>query len=270
LIRSIFIDILNNENQMNKNFTKLFVIAILSIASFKANAQTDSVKVKGMGKNLVKISLTSLALNTYSFSYERKIGNKISIGLGYRVMPKGSLPFKSDLEGIIDDPETFKHIDNFKTGNTAITPEIKFYFGKGLFRGFYISPFARFATYTAELPSFEYEFEKNGMSTTASIPLSGELKTTTGGLLFGAQWKLSKLIYLDWSILGPQYGTSDGFLKGTKALNADEQAALREELEGLEIPFVDSEVTVDATGAKVDFSGPWAGVRASIGLGFRF
>lgn len=108
------------------------------------------------------------------------------------------------------------------------------------------------------------------MSQTATIPLNGELKTTTGGLLFGAQWKLSKLVYLDWSILGPQYGTSKGFLKGSKTLSEDEQKALREELEGLEIPHADTEVTVDATGARADITGPWAGIRASVGLGFRF
>ena len=256
---------------MMRNFTKLLFISVLAVGYGTATAQTDSVKVTGMGKNLIKVSLTSLALNTYSFSYERQIGRKISIGLGYRVMPEGSLPFKSNLESVIDDPETFKHIDNFKTGNTAITPEIKFYFGKGVFRGFYISPFARFAKYTAKLSSFEYEYDHpmDG-PTTATIPLNGELKTTTGGLLFGAQWKLSKLIYLDWSILGPQYGTSKGFLKGSKALSQEEQDALREELEDLEIPLVDSEVTVDGSGAKVDFTGPWAGVRASIGIGFRF
>lgn len=75
------------------------------------------------GQKPFKVSLTSLALNTYSLSYERQIGRKISIGIGYRVMPEGPVPFKSSLESIIDDPETFKHLDNLKTGNTAITPE---------------------------------------------------------------------------------------------------------------------------------------------------
>lgn len=256
---------------MKKIFTKSLFIAILVSVIASANAQTDSVKVKGMGKNLFKVSLTSLALNTYSLSYERKIGNKISLGLGYRVMPEGELPLKSNFESIIDDPETFKHVDNLVTGNTAITPEIKFYFGKGVFRGFYIAPFARIAKYTAKLSTFEYTYDHpTEGEKTETIPLNGELKTLTGGLLFGAQWKLSKLIYLDWSILGPQYGKSEGFLKGNKTLSAEEQDALREELEGLEIPLVDSETTVDSQGARVDFTGPWAGVRASIGLGFRF
>ncbi len=254
-----------------KFFTKSLIALSIVAISATSNAQTDSTKVRGMGKNLVKVSLTSLALNTYSLSYERKIGRKISVGIGYRVMPEGGLPFKSNLKSVIDDPETFKHIEGLEIGNTAITPEIKFYFGKGVFRGFYISPFARFAKYTAKLGTFEYEFETTpGNTQKATIPLSGELKTTTGGLLFGAQWKLSKLVYLDWSILGPQYGTSKGFLRGTKDLNSKEQEALKKELEELEIPMVDTEVKVDSKGVQADFTGPWAGIRASIGLGFRF
>lgn len=259
---------------MKKIFTKLSCFAVLITAFSTANAQTDSVKVKRGGKNLISLSLTSLALNTYSFTYERKIGRKISAGLGVRIMPKGGLPFKSKLESVIDDPDTYKQISDFETGNYAITPSIKFYFGKDVFRGFYISPFARYSTFTAKLP-FEYTYNDGTGDKTKTIPLEGELTGMTGGLLLGAQWKLSKLIYLDWSILGPHYGTSTGNISGkmnfSPATKTQERDALQKELEDLEIPLVDKTVTVDADGnTKVDFSGPWAGVRASIGLGVRF
>lgn len=256
---------------MEKNFTKLFVIAILSFICGTASAQTDSIKVGGMGKNLLKVNLTALPLNNYSVIYERAIGRKISLGLGFRYMPEDNLPLLDQFESIIDDEDTFNDIKDIKTGNYAITPEVKFYFGKGVFRGFYIAPFVRYAKYTASLPSFEYEYDHpiDG-PTTEKIPLDGEMTTLTGGLLFGAQWKLSKLIYLDWSILGPQYGTSDGFLQGKKSLSEEEQDALREELEDLELPLVDITTKVDSQGARAEFKGPWAGIRASIGIGFRF
>jgi hypothetical protein len=41
-------------------------------------------------------------------------------------------------------------------------------------------------------------------------------------------------------------------------------------LEDLEIPFADKEVTVNASGVNVKLSGPWAGFKAGIMLGFRF
>jgi hypothetical protein len=261
---------------MRKNLLKLFFIAFIGLLGQRVNAQTETPRseneeVQGMGKNLLKISLTSLPLNSYSFIYERAIGKKKSFGIGVRYTPKGDLPLLNQIENLIDDPETFNKLKDMNTGNIAFTPEIKFYMGKGVFRGFYIAPFVRYAKYTASLPTFTYTYNHptNGPTTT-SIPLDGEMTTLTGGLLFGAQWKLSKLFYLDWSMLGPQYGSSDGSLKGTKTLNTQEQDALRKELQDLEIPLVETTTTVNSQGATLDFKGPWAGLRASIGLGIRF
>ncbi|MGV3509542.1 MAG: DUF3575 domain-containing protein [Sphingobacteriaceae bacterium] len=267
---------------MEKNFTKLFVIAILSFVCTTANAQTDSIKVGGMGKNLLKVNLTALPLNNYSIIYERAIGRKISLGLGFRYMPEDNLPLLDQFESIIDDEDTFNDIKDIKTGNFAITPEVKFYFGKGVFRGFYIAPFVRYAEYTGSLPfEFEYEIDHDNNPTTADqsrnseIDLDGKITAITGGLLFGAQWKLSKLLYLNWEILGPSFGSSKGNITGTMAdlSDPDVQEGLREELKELEdsdIPLVEIKTSVNDKEAKADFSGPWAGVRASIGIGFRF
>lgn len=256
---------------MKKNLTKLFLIVCMGLVSSYANAQTDSTETSPGGKNLIKINLTSLALNNYSLIYERKIARKISLGLGLRTMPKSAFPFKSKLESIIDDPDTYKYIDDLRMSNFSITPEVKFYFGKDVFRGFYIAPFARYSNFKASLP-FEYTFEEGGVDQTKTIPLDAEIKGITGGLLFGAQWKLSKLVYLDWSILGPHYGSSDGNIVGKMALNSEaERQALRDEIEDmLDTDVVDKTVVVDKDGARVDLTGPWGGIRASIGLGFRF
>jgi hypothetical protein len=266
---------------MKRTFTKLFLITILSAISLITNAQSDSTKVSGMGKNLIKVNLTSIPLNNYSFIYERAIGKKIAVGLGVRYMPEDGIPFISELESAIDDPDAFKKIKEFKTSNLAFTPEIKFYFGKGVFRGFYIAPFARFANYKGSVPfDFEYSVDHDNnpataeMTKTSEINLSGNISSITGGLLFGAQWKLSKLLYLNWEILGPAYGSSKGTIDGKMDLSNDDlREGLEEELKEFEesdIPLVEIKTSVDKNGAKADFSGPWAGIRASIGLGFRF
>ena len=132
-------------------------------------------------------------------------------------------------------------------------------------RGFYIAPFARYSSYTASLP---FEFDVNGSQQT--MPLSGNLNTLTGGLLLGAQWKLGGKVYLDWWMLGPQYGSANGTIDGKRALNVQEQQALRDELQDLEIPFAETTTTVDANGATLDIKGPWAGLRAGLSLGIRF
>ena len=263
---------------MRSYFTSLLIPALLAL-TLTASAQSSRRQDDGdltERRNLLKINVPAIALNNYSFQYERAIGKKISAGLGFRFMPKTGLPLKGTLETVIDDEETWDKLKALKTSNTAITPEVRFYFGKSVFRGFYLAPFAKFATYKADLPEFDYTVEYTdpshgiSISRTEEIPLSGDLKTITGGLLIGAQWKLSKLLYLDWWILGPQYGSSKGHLKGTKQLDQYEQQAVRQELEDLDIPIVDSEVHVDGNGARMDLKGPWTGLRAGLALGVRF
>ena len=260
---------------MNKKLL-LTIIAALTVAFAKAGSKQDSVSAF-RGKNMVKLNLTALPLNTYSGIYERAISKKIAVGIGYKLMPKGKLPMLSQIESLIDDEDVNKHLQDLKLGSYAITPEIKFYFGKDVFRGFYIAPFARYSVYSAELPfKFEVPYETApGVYDTREeiIPLKGDIKTITGGLLFGAQWKLSKRIYLDWFIIGPNAGSAKGNIKGDKQLNNDERDALQDEIDDLissDIPLVKVSGQATNSGARIDFSGPWAGLRGGINLGFRF
>jgi hypothetical protein len=244
----------------------------ISSASFAQN--TESSTETALGKNLVKINLLSLPLKNFHVQYERAVAKKISVGLGLRLMPKGSLPFSNAISKAIDDEDLSKQIENFSTSNFAITPEVRFYLGKEALKGFYLAPFARYSRYTAAVPyNFEVEFTDgtNTLTREENIPLSGSVNTFTAGLMIGSQFKLSKLISLDWWILGPQYGGAKGSIAGQKTLSPDEQDALRDQLQDLEdLPLVKTTYTVDGNGAKVDFKGPWAGVRAGLCLGVRF
>jgi len=86
----------------------------------------------------------------------------------------------------------------------------------------------------------------------------------------GAQWKLSKVLYLDWWILGPNYGRSYGDIDGSVALTASEQQSLRDALDKLDIPLTKITYTVNNSGAAINFKGPWAGIRSGLCFGFRF
>lgn len=246
-----------------------FLLALLIGTSFAFSQDKDSVGSRNLsideGKSLLKVNLLSLPLRNFSLAYEYKIGRKVTAGLGVRVMPKGGLPLQSAISNAIDNPDAERQLDNFKTGNVAFTPEVRFYMGKQAMRGFYLAPFARISSYTAEMP---FEFDVN--NTTQTMPLSGKLNTFTGGLLIGAQWKLGGKVYLDWWMLGPQYGSSNGLLDGKRALNSQEQQELRNQLQDIEIPFAETTTTVDSNGARLDIKGPWAGLRAGLCLGVRF
>lgn len=256
---------------MRYTFTTLLsAVFFLSVTSAKAQVTDDT------GKNLLKINVPAIALNNYSFQYERVVGKKITAGAGIRFMPKGKLPLKSILESVIDDDDTWNRIENMKTSNFAFTPEVRFYLGEHVLRGFYVAPFAKIARYTGDIPDFKYDVAVPASanpsgSITKTIPIDGRINTVTGGVLIGAQWKLSRLLYLDWWILGPQYGRSKGHLESKVDLSDEnERKALADELEGLDIPLVDTDVSVTSTGARMDLKGPWTGVRAGINLGVRF
>lgn len=236
-----------------------------ALVAQEKEAETDKKESSVQGNSLVKINLLALPLRNFSLSYEHKIARKTTVGLGFRFMPKGGLPLQTSISNLIDDPDTERQLDQFSTGNIAFTPEVRFYLGKEAMRGFYIAPFARYSSYTASLP---FEFDVNGSQQT--MPLSGNLNTLTGGLLLGAQWKLGGKVYLDWWMLGPQYGSANGTIDGKRALNVQEQQALRDELQDLEIPFAETTTSVDANGAALDIKGPWAGLRAGLSLGIRF
>src|SRR5690606_13195278 len=256
---------------MKQLFTYVYLFTFLFIWSpsfAQSEGRTDNEHT--FNPNIVKINLAAIPIGNFSFQYERAVAKKISAAVGIRFMPKGNLPLKSIVESVIDDEDTWRQFENMKTSNFAITPEVRFYLGKSALRGFYIAPFARIANYTLETPfKFEYYHPSEGHKEEI-IPLDGKISTFTGGFMLGAQWKLPKSLYLDWWILGPHYGSSNGDIKGSKELSPEEQIGMRESLSDLDdVTFVDG-YEVDSSGATVDIKGPWGGVRAGIALGFRF
>ena len=250
--------------------TMLCLAAIL-LNIFLLQAQQDNTIVKknpppAKHKNMVKLNLFALPLRNISVQYEHQISRKSTIGFSLRVMPQGDLPFLNSFRNAISDTTTQNQLNNIKVGNFALMPEIRFYLSrKGAYRGFYIAPFFSYAHYSVSLP---YSYTDNGVDKT--IPISGNVNTMTGGIMFGAQWKLGKSIYLDWRIFGPHYGSSKGSISGQQSLSSSEQSSLQSSLNNLNIPLVKTSSTVDANGATLNFSGPWAGIRAGLCIGFRF
>ena len=70
----------------------------------------------------------------------------------------------------------------------------------------------------ARLQSFPDDFYFEG-GQTAAFNMEGNIKSSTFGLLLGAQWKLGKNLWLDWQILGPHYGSANGTITGISNLS---------------------------------------------------
>lgn len=239
---------------------------LLLCIPFFADAQVPVLS----GKNIFKLNVSSLAAKNFHLTYERKLTGRISASLGFRTMAKSTLPFKSAFESIVDESDF--NLNEFKMGNTAFTPEIRFYLGKGNLRGFYVAPYLRFATFDITAP-IKYTYNNGSGNTTTEAPLSGKITSTSGGIMFGTQHRIFKVLVLDIWIIGGHYGKSKGDLAVVKSFpTQQERDALKQELDNIDAsPFKFKNANVTATGATIQSDGPWAGIRGlGINLGFRF
>jgi hypothetical protein len=254
---------------MKSHFLKIFSTVALLINVQLLSAQ-ELKKEASPKKNLFKVNLTALPISNYGLQFERVLSKKISIAFGYRFMPLAGVPLKDNIISLSNGgADMQKTLDQLLLSNSAITPEIRWYPGKkGYGRGFYIAPFARMGNFHGE--GVKIEFAKTGGGTD-NISLSGDLKSSTFGLLLGAQWSLGKHVCLDWQIIGPHYGSGNGSLTGvsTFTLSAQEQTSIKDALDKVSIPMTTATSVVTSNSVKLNLDGPWAGVRAGISLGIK-
>ena len=223
-------------------------------------------------KNNFKVSLTSLIFGNYQFQYERSLTKRIGLVIGYSFIPKGAVPFRSQLNDLTaDHTDTQGIFENAELGYKAFTPEVRFYLGKGYGKGFYVAPFYRNIKYDITNVNFTFNSDFAGV-TEQNLAMGGTLTANSFGLQLGAQFHLGKHLILDWWIVGPHYGTSKGDFVGItdRNLTPFEQQELKKELDNIELPLSDIKTEVNARGAKINVSGPWGGVRSGISLGYRF
>jgi hypothetical protein len=262
---------------------KLLILAAvlfnISIAVAQSPGEIDSKEritisddVDSPKKNNFKISLTSLIFGNYQLQYERSLTKRIGLVVGYSFIPKGAVPFRTQLNDLTADSEDTQGIfENAELGYKAFTPEVRFYLGKGYGKGFYVAPFYRNVRYDITNVNFTFSSDFAGV-TEQNLAMGGKLSANSFGLQLGAQFHLGKHIILDWWIVGPHYGTSKGDFVGItdRNLTTFEQQELKKELDNIELPLSDIKTEVNARGAKINVSGPWGGVRSGISLGYRF
>lgn len=253
-----------------------FTLAVVKAQEVPAAAPVDSTKTPAempkISKNFVKFNITSALLKNYSIQYERVLSKGISMAVTYKMMPESSIPYIDDiisLSGDVDS-ETKDLLENLITKNYTITPEIRFYSGKkGYGRGFYTALFYKYGNYTIDNVKYTSTQEEGD-----DIILTGfgNVSSHTGGIMFGAQWGLGKYLCLDWWIIGVHFGVSSGDIKATysEPLSEEDQQSIEDEINGFDIPMLKKTIDVTANKATLDFSGPWAGIRAGLSFGIKF
>ena len=234
------------------------------------------------GKTIVKANITSPALKTYSFSAERILSKGLSFQLGISTMPKSSLPLISTLEKAVGG-ET--NLGALRLKSFDFTPEVRWYTGGGYGHGFYLMAYYRYQNYKLSGYTLNMDVREGASSAEkrVALDLTGDLKTNSFGFGLGAQWLFgrNKNIVLDWNILGVHAGKGKLTLAGDYSATglsdkeiADLQQQISENVSDLPtIKLVGQDVNVDKASKKVSInnvSTPWAWLRASVSLGFRF
>jgi len=248
---------------MKKSIALFLLLPLFTLAQEKSSPA-------GVPKNIVRWNLSSLALSNYHFTYERALSRKISVSLSYRFMPTGSIPFKDYFDNSLQSGDV--KFNEITVGNSAITPEFRFYLGKGNMKGFYLAPYLRFSTFNATTP-ITYTSTSGGPAVLKTGDFIGKVTATSGGIMFGWQFNLSKKLLLDLQIIGAHYGSCNGNLDlvTIMPLSPSEQTSLQNSLNGIKIEPFNISTSVNSTGANIKVSGPWGGIRgANIGIGFRF
>ena len=261
-----------------KTFSINIIFSLLLAAQFfvmPAVAQDD--EEDRPGRNIFKTNMAGLALRNYNLTYERMLSKKTSFNLGFRTMPSGPVLFKDRILNSIEAAGTpgsvdaRNEIESIRMSNFAVTPEIRFYAGKkGYGHGFYFSLFYRYARHEVGNISVDYQ---NNAGATRTATLTGSLTSNTGGFMLGSQWVIANRVALDWWIIGPHFGAGKGTLSGRNSspISTDDQNSLRTEIANVleAVPFVKNVIDVNALGANVSLTGPWAGVRGGLCLGIR-
>jgi hypothetical protein len=263
-----------------KNILLTIVLAI-SIIGVKAQETVETANSLER-PNFVKLNLLTLLGGKISVEYERVLSKRFAVGVAVNLRPESGLPFKSRIIDLVDDSEINSLLDGMKSSSTAIVPEIKYYLSKkGYGQGFYLAPYVKYAklNYTAPY-TYDVSIDYQGQMVydrEETISLKGDLTTVTAGVSAGINFRLKDNIFLDWRIIGPGYGMSKGSLAGKMALNADEQAGLRDQLGELKESLNDlplkfkMDYNVHANGADITLNkSPWGNIRSGLSIAYKF
>lgn len=242
-----------------------FYFLVLFFCWFNGQSQNQSDKL-----NIVKTNVTAYAFKNFNLTYERAILKWLSLNVSYGTIPSGKISF---VDKFIEGSDG-KEFSNVRLGSSQFTIEPRFYISgnKSYGEGFYLAPYYRYTN--IKLEDAVYNFYSETLQTDISLNISGNATGNSAGLMIGYQWFLGakKNWVLDLWMIGGHYGKGKGDFNGTtnRILTAQEQNQLRNELQNLDIPIVDYEITTNERGANIKVDGPWAGLRSGLSFGYRF
>lgn len=244
---------------MRKLLFSLFLFPGMSCMAQNAH-QTDSMP------HALKINLSSFVFKTISLQYERKVRNKRSVTLGIKYGPESSSFLKQQVDDLFDG--TNIHFYGLNTGNLAITPGYRFYFGKEVYRGFYLSPYLRYTNIKLNGPVVY-----DDGSTVKDGIFRANIHSVSAGVMVGSSYRISGKWMIDLWIAGAHLGYEWARLSYTPVtdLSVNDMRSVTTVLKGLKVPFTSFTYDVKPSQVKMSTNGYWAGAPSlGIALAYRF
>ena len=165
--------------------------------------------------SVLKVNLSALVFGTYTLQYEKALGNKVSFALGVGYRPEKLIPFGNTFERYVNAADSridYITLDNVKKAESTvglfhITPELRFYISKDKTApiGTYISVFGKYNSFFGHAPVF-VDMEYKGVPARVELPVDTHVKTYSGGLMLGKQFRLGNNFTFDWYIVGGHFG----------------------------------------------------------------
>jgi hypothetical protein len=162
-----------------KNLKIFWLISWLSITCAQLSWAQEQPSKPNTRRNIIKFSLVSPIINSFSMAYERPFNPNTSFQLTMFYVGNGSLD---------------------TNGGFGITPEIRLYLSerREAPAGFFVAPFATYQNYQIE--DIIYNF-----STGNSRTVRGSSNILGLGIIVGGQWVFKNRVSIDvWG--GPGYG----------------------------------------------------------------
>lgn len=248
--------------------------ALLAFSPFfflSAKAQ-DSSASAGFQKNIVKLSATNLFFKNFDIQYERVMNQHWSLAYAVRFQPLGNFPGQSTLERDVNTGNELSDFnqETFRTGNLCLTPEVRYYFGSGYGKGYYLGAFARYNHYKSDDFTLFYSQPTGNI---INIPLKGSFDTYSAGLVLGRQFSIGNRFGLD-VFLGGHLGQAKGNVDASYAtLSTADQQAVQQLLDNIELKHLSEKAVkaeVGANNTHIAINGLWAGFRGGISLIYKF
>ena len=236
-------------------------------------------------KNSLKVNAAGIATGIISVQYEHMLSSNFSFNNTFFYRSESKIPLGLQFDqlakkyslGLTGVDFEYIYVNEAQIGVKGYSPELRYYFGRKKNR-FFVSLFGQYENFNALIPA-SLEARYNQTIVPIKVPVAFDIRTISGGILIGKQFKFVNRISLDVVIIGPHFGKANTVYAKVETsilsrFNEGDKLYLKEKIISrfrLSESYFD--VTVDNDKAEINAfkSIPYLGIRGfGLNLGISF